>query len=99
MFQQEMISAEILLNEFEIPYYRNGCIFTLPGTKMYYRGPELHWKVLGDSFKMSSTRKYYTMIKLKKYTDCYERFLLLRNIPDLLYDMIRFEILPTYLML
>jgi hypothetical protein len=98
-FQQDLLNMEILLNEFHITYYRNGTIFTLPGCKMYYQGPELHWKVRNERFKMSSTRKYYIMHYLKVYCDAYEKFIIIRNIPGLLYDSVMFEIMPSYMKL
>lgn len=98
-YEQELLNCEIMLNNFDIKYKRNGYIFTLSGCKLVYMGPQLNWRVRNEYFKLKGIKCMYVMHSLKIFTDAYERYLLLRNIPELLYDMVQFEIMPTYLKL
>lgn len=98
-YEQELLNCEILLNNFEIKYKRIGHIFILSGCKLMYCGPQLNWKVREQYFKLKGLKCMYIMHSLKVYCDGYERFLLLSNIPDLLYDMVHYEIMPKYLLL
>lgn len=98
-YEQELLNCEILLLNWNINYIRHGHIFKLSGCNLIYCGPQLNWKVRGEYFKLKGLKSMYILHSLKIFTDAYERYKLLCNIPELIKDMIKYEIMPTYMMI
>lgn len=97
-YMQELLNCEILLNNFEITYTRRGSIFDLKLCNLFYRGPQIGWFVRGQYFKLKSIRTMYILHSLSILCKAYERYLLLKSIPELLSDTVNYEIMP-YLLL